>query len=180
MESKINKDFAGALAKFQAECPPVWPDSKGEIKGTSKKTGKEYSYSYNYPSFQALKETARPHLLTNGLSVTQFVHDDKLYTVVLHESSGSIVSTATLPQSQNMSDYASDLSWMCRIIYAKILGITILENDTATVQQMDEIFDLAEEDKYQDLLKYISNNQLTASGAAALIRKLQKKSKGEG
>lgn len=62
--NQARKQFAEAMARFQAKCPRIAKTGRARVK---MKSGGEYGYTY--PKLDQILSTIQPHLDANGLSV---------------------------------------------------------------------------------------------------------------
>ncbi len=97
-------DLIAALAKAQAEFTPAFKESEAIVKGTSKKTGANYEYKYNYADLAANISAVRPALNKHGIALMQFddtdlQHQTASVTTALHYGEQWISQTAQAPAS---------------------------------------------------------------------------------
>lgn len=118
------KELYAALAKAQGEFAAIPKNKEVRKKGFSKKTGKEFEYSYWYADWDTITEYTRPILSKNGLSFTQEVYDNICFTHIQHDSG----QTATLrcpvivPQT-DMQEIGSALTYAKRYGFSLAFGI---------------------------------------------------------
>jgi hypothetical protein len=71
MSTEVNELF-DALAKAQAEFPPIPRDKVATIKGVSRATNKEYSYDFNYADLSSIIGATTPIAAKHGLTAISF------------------------------------------------------------------------------------------------------------
>ena len=129
-------ELATALAKFQGECPVIAFDSKVKVQT---KTGG--SYSFEYASLKAIKETCKPILLKNELAVSQLVGQKQLTTILMHSSGQHISDAMDLPIRDNMNpqEIGSVITYMKRYSYSAVLGLVSDEDDDANIAEGNKV-----------------------------------------
>lgn len=128
------KDFADAMARFQAECPSIKKEKTAEIvtKGGAR-------FNYTYAELDVIARTINPILAKHGLSYTwDTTADTKMLTVVCtvrHINGHSISSSFILPveSSSAMSEqqkYGAAQTFAQRKSLSAALGLTTTDSDT--------------------------------------------------
>jgi hypothetical protein len=128
------KDFADAMARFQAECPSVKKASTAKIvtKGGA-------SFDYTYAELDQIARTVNPILAKHGLSYTwDTTADEKMLTVVCtvrHNNGHTITSSFILPveSASAMSaqqKYGAAQTFAQRKSLSAVLGLTTTDDDT--------------------------------------------------
>lgn len=192
---EARKAFARALAKFQAECPPVF---KGKtVKGR---------INYNYAAKQDIERTIRPHMASNGLAVSIYrsqMIDGKLVIEgsITHRDGHSqpIGGEVSIDRSMSCNDTqkvgsASSYAW--RYIVCPALGISLsderdddghLAGTGALIseEQAQELFELisaseTDEKKFLAFYQVEKLEELPASKFTHAKKMLQKKLQGGG
>lgn len=132
LEERISKrraaeEFAGAMAAFQKNCPPVLKNRTAEVN-TNSGTG----YSYAYANTQDIIQVVRPVLYEHGLSFTwdsEATDSHVTETCTLRHVNGhSVTASARMPtesragmSSQQKCEAAS--TYAQRASLSKVLGI---------------------------------------------------------
>ena len=135
---ETDKLFA-ALSKAQAQFKDVKKDAKAEVKGVSKKSGREYSMTYSYATLPAVIEATRQALHDNELFVTQPIVQIKsgwaVETKVVHSSGQFQRSWLPINVNQPPQALGSMLTYYRRYQLASVLGLAADEDDDAKVAQ---------------------------------------------
>ena len=127
------KDFADAMAKFQAECPSIKKSSSANIT-----TNGGGQFAYTYAELDEIARTINPILAKHGLSYTWDTSaDDKMLTVICtvrHINGHSISSSFILPVSSKsaMSEqqkYGAAQTFAQRKSLSAALGLTTTDSD---------------------------------------------------
>lgn len=117
------KDLAGALAKAQAEFP---------IAALNK--ANPY-FKSRYADLTAIIQATRPALTKNGLSVLQDLIDledgQKMLFTILQHASGQYYESRVriIPPKNDVQSMSSYITYMKRITYASLLGVTTGDED---------------------------------------------------
>jgi len=185
------QEFAGALAAFQAECPPIRKTSKAEIA-----TRSGTRYSYQFASLDHIAEAVNPLLSTRGLSYTwdSETTDGSLRCVctLRHVNGHSIQSSFACPleSKAGMSEQqkvAAALSYARRQSLTQVLGLTTTDPDTdaastetITEEQVANLESLmsevgADRARFLSYLKVDSFDKLPESHFTGAIRALEAK-----
>ncbi len=129
-KSESIKELSAAMVKFQGEVPIVKFDEK--VKVTLKSGG---SYSFQYASMGAIKETCKPILAKHGLAVIQLIGEKHLTTMLLHESGEYISEAMELRMRENMSpqEIGSLVTYMKRYSYSAALGLVTDEDEDGNI-----------------------------------------------
>lgn len=147
-KSEAINDLALALAKFQGEVPVITFDS--DVKVQTKTGG---SYSFQYASLKAIKETCKPILLKNELAISQLVGQKELTTILMHSSGQYISDAMDLPLddksvntkegiikvSLTPQEIGSIITYMKRYSYSSILGLVSDEDDDANIAEGNKV-----------------------------------------
>lgn len=128
--------YAAALAKFQAECPPIEKNKVGKVEGVTKQ-GKQYSYEYRYADLAAINRVALPILGRNGLSWSckpTVVIDENgrrfaLVYKLRHESGEEDSGEWPLHEQQGPQGLASEISYARRYTFCSMTGIAAEDDD---------------------------------------------------
>lgn len=137
-DRRAASEFAGALAEFQAACPPIPKTSRANILT---KSGVRIEYSY--AELDEIAATAGPHLHRLGLSYTwdSEVSADRIVTgtcTLRHHNGHSITAKFSAPidaggvmnETQKVS---AALSYAKRQALIQVLGLTTTEPDSDVV-----------------------------------------------
>lgn len=128
MQSESISDLAAALAKFQADMPPVGKSARVKVKT---KSGGEYAF--NYAPLSAITDAIRPGLAANGLAYVQMVSDAErgvaIETVLMHQSGQWISGRFTMPASGGPQEIGSAITYARRYALTAMLGIVADEDD---------------------------------------------------
>lgn len=133
-DRQAKMEFAGALAEFQRECPPIPKESTAKI--VSKKTGT--TFSYTYAELDTIADAVRPYLHARGLSYSwdSEVGESLLHcTCTLRHRNGHSITakfTAPIGATERMSaaqEHAAALSYARRQSLVQVLGLTTTEPD---------------------------------------------------
>lgn len=128
------REFAEAMARFQAACPPIAKTSTAEI--VTKAGGR---YGYRYAELDEIARTVRPLLESNGLSYTWDSDMDGgnlRCTCTLRHVNGHAVTarfTAPVDSAAAMSGqqkHAAALTYSRRQSLISVLGLTTCDPDT--------------------------------------------------
>jgi len=123
----LGKLFA-ALAKAQ-----------GELEKAVKNSDNPF-YKSKYPDLEAVIDASRPHLVANGICVSQFHEDSddgrvRLTTLVGHESGEFMQATASLkPKEDSPQPSGGALTYLRRYDYAAAIGLAQTDDDGETAQ----------------------------------------------
>jgi hypothetical protein len=146
-----------ALAKAQAEMPPIAKDGTGVVEGVTK-AGKPYKYDYSYADLAGICAVAYPVLGKHGLSFSSqptFTADGRfvLEYQLLHESGEQLGGTMPLPSSGKPQDLGSVLTYFKRYALTAVTGIAPggEDNDAATANHPQQ-FDNRGRDPWEDAL----------------------------
>lgn len=188
-------EFAGALADFQAKCPPIPKESTAKIVSKSSGT----SFSYTYAELDTIAETVRPFLHRLGLSYSW--DSDVTETSVLavctlrHRNGHSITAKFSAPvdaggRMSGAQSHAAALSYARRQSLVQVLGLTTTEPDpdgagdseTISEEQQASLQALMEEvgadrGKFLVWLKVASLAEVRAIQFPAALKALQEKRK---
>lgn len=123
-----------ALARCQAEFPPIPRDQTAKLKGVSKKTDKEYDFGYSYTSLAKLQETTRPILAKYGLCIFQTLVevDGKLKlqtTLASIHNDGQIIDQHPIREIPDPQQFGSLLTYARRYSWERILGVSGMDDD---------------------------------------------------
>ena len=190
-------EFAGAMASFQGECPPIPKQSKAVVK----KNG-VVQYEYFYAELDAIAKAVNPRLGQLGLS----------YSWDGVEREGGVESTCTLRHVNGHSisskfgcpvdtraamnapqQISAAMTTAKRMSLIQVLGLTTCEADTdsnpqsadtITEQQAADLRALAQEAKVSDarifkVLKVTSYEAVLASDYAWAVKQLDDKRRGK-
>lgn len=131
-KSEQINELAAALVKFHAEVKPVAFDCNNPF------------FKSRYASLSALVKEATPHLVRNGLSVSQVMENETAVTTILMHTSGQwITSSLKLkPVKDDPQGVGSAITYARRYSYASILGLVSDEDDdgnAASVSQNNHV-----------------------------------------
>jgi len=185
------QEFADAMARFQAECPPIPKTSKANIV-----TKSGASFSYAYAELDEIARTIRSILHRNGLS---YSWDAKTENGVLacvctlrHVNGHQVTATFSAPvettdRMSRAQNAGATLTYARRQSLVSVLGLTTTDPDTdaaadakITEQQVGDLIALAEEVKVdvKRILKAAHVERLEdilESQYGPIIRTLEKK-----
>ena len=128
------KDFADAMAHFQAECPSIKKSSSANIV-----TSGGGQFAYTYAELDEIARTINPILAKHGLSYTWDTSaDEKMLTVVCtvrHINGHSISSSFILPVESKSAmsaqqKYGAAQTFASRKSLSAALGLTTTDSDT--------------------------------------------------
>lgn len=165
---EINKseqinEIAGALSKFQAECPHIDLDREVKVR---MKTGGEYKFSY--ATIGNIKKTITPLLAKNGLSYSQPTCADGTVTTILMHSSGQYICSSLLIKGENNAQgIGSAITYAKRYSLAAILGIVTDDDDDGNMAEGNE-FSTA--DKAENNKPWLNENTKEYAGALAKLK----------
>lgn len=160
-------EFAGALAQFQAECPPVTKSSKATV--TTRGGG---TFSYTFADLTTIAQAVGPMLHAKGFSYSWDSEiKDKMMSVTCtlrhvngHKSTASFIcptDAATSAMSEQQK-FAAALSYAKRMSLIQVLGITTADPDTdagnpkvISREEAEELRMLADEVK-ADTVKFLT------------------------
>ena len=116
------KDLAIALAKCQAEIVGAVKDSVNP------------HFRSNYADLASVWDAIRVPMTKNGLSVTQFMHDFQLVTLLMHDSGQWIRSDYPIHKLSelNHQQMGSALTYARRYSLAAMLGVPQIDDDAET------------------------------------------------
>lgn len=132
-ETAARKEFAQALADFQAECPSIAKTSEAQIA-----TRSGGSYSYKYAELDAIAGTIRPLLQKHGLSYTwdsSFANGVLECTCTVRHANGHSVSakfscpTDSASAMSSQQKNAAALTFARRQSLIQVLGLTTCDSD---------------------------------------------------
>lgn len=128
--------LAGALAKAQAEMPPVPKTKTGSVQGESKGTGRAYDFSYKYADIADVLAIALPVLGRHGIAVMQptFVDGNRMYllTRLVHSSGDWMESLYPVCELQgNHQKMGASLTYARRYALSSLIGIAAEEDTDA-------------------------------------------------
>lgn len=127
-------EFAGALAQFQAECPPI---TKTSVAHVATQSGAKYSY--NYAELPHIASTVGPLLHSRGFSYSWDSEiKEKMMSVTCtlrHVNGHKVTASFACPTEARagMSEqqkFAAALSYAKRMSLIQVLGITTADPDT--------------------------------------------------
>ncbi len=127
-------DLYAALAKAQSEIKNPEKTKTAKVKGTSRKTGKDFEMSYKYADIADVLRTALPIITKHGLSLyqTTSVKDGwvMLHTYIFHESGGSLKDSEwpVCPISADDQDKGKAMTYSRRYTACAALGIAAEED----------------------------------------------------
>jgi len=154
-DRQARSEFAGALASFQNECPPIHKSAKAKIKMNS-----GASFSYDFAPLDEIIRVVRPVLHKYGLSFTWDSDSDEnrltCVCTVRHVNGHAQSSKFTAPIDKRMGNATSDqqknagsLSYAERQSLVQALGLVAVNPDNdggigslATITE-NQIADLA-------------------------------------
>lgn len=123
-----------ALAKFQEKVPAAKLDAEVKVKT---KDGR--GYGFKYATLSCLVETARKHLASNGLAVTQLLSGRNLRTYLTHTSGQFLGAEAEIPFTPaDAQKFGSLISYFRRYSYAAILGLVNQDDEDGNVASGNE------------------------------------------
>ena len=125
--SQSVKELAAALAKAQAEFPPI-PRNK-TVRVTSKRTGSTYTFAY--APLDTIMERIKPVLAANGLAFIQSMSGESLTTTILHKS-GEWVQSEALPirvDEAGSQALGSAITYARRYALTAMFGLVTDEDD---------------------------------------------------
>ena len=133
-----------ALAKVQAEMPPIGKDGTGKISGIDK-NGKPFSYTYNYADLAAICAVAYPITGKHCLSFSSQPTLNKDGRFVLeyqlrHESGEQAGGSIPLPSAGKPQELGSVLTYYKRYAFTAVTGIAPggEDNDAATANHAQQ------------------------------------------
>jgi len=192
--SNAQQAMTEAMARFQAECPPV---KKGRTASIATKSGAKYSYTY--ASLDQIAQAIRDPLSRNGLSYTwDSSVAERVLTctcILRHVEGGENRATFSCPTDTkaDMSGAqanAAALTFACRQSLVQVLGLTTTNDDvdaanpvsaeTITDAQAADLKALADEvgadvPKFLAWLKVEAMADIPASEYKRAVRALEKK-----
>lgn len=132
--SEAINEIAVALTSFTTAIGPVVKTQTGKIEGTSKGSGKDYSYEYHYADLSSQREHVREALGVNGLTVTQSVGSDGdsviVETLLMHTSGQWLEADPLIIKTDGKAQsMGSAMTYGRRYQYQGILGIAGEEDD---------------------------------------------------
>lgn len=193
-DRQAQREFAAALADFQAKCPPIPKNSTATIVSEQKGT----KFSYSYAELDTIAETVRPFLHALGLSYSwDSTVTDQVVTctcTLRHRNGHQITASFAAPvdSAGRMSvtqRHASALSYARRQSLVQVLGLTTTEPDddageseVITAEQVATLEAFIEEvgadrGKFLVWLKVGSLAEVRTSQYGAAITALQQKRK---
>jgi hypothetical protein len=116
--------LAAALAKAQAAFPTI-----GRDKSVTVQTKSGGSYSFKYAPLDTILSATRGPLTANGLALMQLLDDGALVTSLIHESGAIISGRIDLPQTANIQELGSAVTYLRRYAIQALLGIAAEEDD---------------------------------------------------
>ena len=133
MSDQVNELFA-ALSKFQGEL--------GNVSKNKKATVNKQGASYGYADIGACIDAAKPHLVSNGLAVSQMIGMNEvgkqtLITILTHCSGQYMMSEFVMVEASLMGGagnnpaqvLGSSITYQRRYAYAAIIGLAQEDND---------------------------------------------------
>ena len=134
--SESIKNLAEALCKFQGEVPVIPFDCKVKVV-----TKSGSSYTFDYATMKSIKETCKPFLLKYGLSVSQFVGQNSITTILTHSSGEFLLNEADFPGSKEptIQEYGSVITHMKRYCYSAVLGLVSDEDDDGNIGDGNDV-----------------------------------------
>lgn len=138
--------YAGALARFQQECPPVPPDAE---MAHLQRVGRDgVKRAVKYATIQGLRDHMTPYLIANGFSLhfPGGSTEGEMLTAsceLTHANGHSRTSKFTLPTrsaSPAMSPqqaYEAAYSFACRIALRSVTGVRVASDDVQAEQESD-------------------------------------------
>lgn len=118
-----------ALAEARKHFTPLTAEAQADVRGTSK-SGKEFSYKFNYAPLDVVLAAVNPGLHKANLAISQPFDGRTLYTILAFEDSSMIVET-TIPQWSTAQDLGGLLTYLRRYQLKGILGVADQEDDDA-------------------------------------------------
>lgn len=138
-QPEFYKEIFAALSKAQGEFKSVPKNKEVKKTGFSKKTGKEFSYSYFYADLDSIVEMVRPVLANNGLGFTQTILDDRKICVtrVFHKS-GQIIETGCpiLLDQGDMQSLGGNITYAKRYCLTLALGLSMDDDIDANDEEV--------------------------------------------
>ena len=128
--------IAEAMAAAQAEYVPVPKNKTANIKGVSKKTGKEYELSYQYADLADILAMAIPRLSKQGIALSQphIIIDGKLrvVTYLLHKSGEWMHSDGIeISEDGDPQQFGAESTYFRRYDGASFIGVAPDEDTDA-------------------------------------------------
>ena len=125
MDAKIStalKNFQGAIKNIELNA---------EVKVTTKTGG---AYTFEYATLGQIMDTIRPHLLANGLSVSQKIAEGHLITYVIHESGEELLSKIPFLEGvKTAQELGSLITYSRRYGLVLALGLVAESDDDGNV-----------------------------------------------
>ncbi len=141
---RAEKEFYGALAEFQNECPPIKKTSTAKVV-----TKSGSNYSYNYAELDEIIRTVKPALFHRGFSFnwdSETVEHIIKCVIHLRHRNGHVVSSrfsipvpASLGSMNDIQKNAAVLTYAKRQCLVEVLGLTTTENDTDAVSPSEPL-----------------------------------------
>jgi hypothetical protein len=113
-------ELAGALAKAQADFPPIVKD---------KTAGGAGSYTYKYADLSTILDAVGPVLTKHGLAVSQLFRNGSLVTLLAHTSGEWLCAEMGVPNHVKDQDLGKSITYRRRYSIQSILGVAS-EDDT--------------------------------------------------
>jgi hypothetical protein len=137
------KDFAGAMASFQAACPPIKKNSTAKIvtRGGS-------DYSYAYAELDDIARVVNPILAKHGMSYgwdSQVAGNTLTCTCTVRHAAGHTVSAQCIVPVENPSamnpqqKVGAALTFAQRRALSSVLGLTTTDQDTDGTAYSDPV-----------------------------------------
>jgi hypothetical protein len=129
MQSEQIGQLAGALAKAQAEMPPIPKDKTATVKMSSGE------YKYSYADLATVLHIVRPILGKHDLSITQTTSLSErgmiLRTTLFHKSGEWIAGEYPVPTAGRQQEIGSHLSYARRYSLTALVGVMAEDDDDA-------------------------------------------------
>lgn len=136
--AEINLLFE-ALAKARLDFKPIKKNKTAEVKGTTK-SGKDYSYKYNYADLSDIMDAVAPALSKNQLFISQgFILERELIATRILHASGQWIETEypVIAKGDDMQSIGAGFTFARRYAINGILGISS-EEDTDGESEVTE------------------------------------------
>lgn len=126
--SEATNELYAALAKAQGKFKTVIASRKVSITTKAGAT-----YTYNYATLATIMDMVREPLSENGLSISQPIYDDSIYTILGHSSGQFTMARLPLPESVDIKQLGANISYLRRYMITALVGITVDEEDDEAV-----------------------------------------------
>jgi ERF superfamily len=134
-----------ALAKVQAQLPPVAKAKTGKIDGVSKTTGKPFSYTYEYADLEAVSAAIMPLLGKHDLAFAAkpTLSDGRFVLAysLLHSGGGTESGEYPLPSSGTPQEVGKAITYARRYCLCAITGVAPGGEDTDAAGLPDDQMD---------------------------------------